>query len=96
MALALSTEFQPQDCCAYSTRSIGTCVCPAQGPGASGPTDLRAHVFQGKKPFPVFSSMQLAVTGTGSGRNIEKFDACFVCEDMPLLSQSICVHRQIS
>lgn len=60
---------------------------PAQGPGESGPTDLR--VFQGKKPSMVFSSTQLAVTGTGSGQNTGKFDACFVFEYIPLLlSQS--------
>lgn len=65
---------------------------PAQGPGASGLADLRA--FQGKKPSMVFSSTQLAVTGTGSGQNICKFDACFVFEDIPLLSQSTCVHSE--
>lgn len=94
MASAYSTEFRPQSCCASSPRSIKTCVCPAQGPGASGPADLRVCVFQGKKPSTVFSSRRLALTGTGSGQNIDKVDACFVFEDIPLLSQSICVHRQ--
>lgn len=50
MTIIYLTAFQPQNLCASSTRSIKTCACPTQGPGASGLTHLDA-CFKRRNPL---------------------------------------------